>query len=283
MRKLAMVLFSLFFLFSCGGEKEVVYVDPSWEPDQLIMAANQYLQEQDYEHAFEAFNTVYTNYPTSRLYTDAVLGLAYVYGKKEQYEKQMELLYSLVSENLVPSKIPSIYNQIAEFYEKTSTIMREINPDDTLDLVRARDYYQKSINYALSTDSLSKAEAKYKMALIEFQLNHQDKGLGILKELVAQYPGNPWAIQAENFILTFEETGLVPGAVMVEDTAAIAQPQTLQPGPVIEEFPTDTSGFSPDTMPPAPTDTVKKSILEEIPDKQPTKIQQLDSLIEKLE
>ncbi len=276
-------LFSVIFLFfiSCGGKKEVVYVDPSWGPDQLIQVANEYLQAQDYDHAFEAFNAVYTNYPTSRLYTDAILGLAYVYGKKEQYEKQMDLIYTLVSENLVPSKIPAIYNQIAEFYEKTSTIMREINPDDTTDLVKARDYYQKAINYALSNDSLSKAEAKYKMALIEFQLGNNEKGLTILKDLKNNYSGNPWAIQASNFLLTFEETGVLPGTVIqAEDTTQ----SEITPGPVLEVVPEDTTGegIQSPVQDTTSVDTVKKSILEEIPEKKPQKTTELDSLIEKL-
>lgn len=277
MRKILFILVSMTIFLGCHREQKIVYVDPSWGPDKLITAANEYLQEQDYDHAFEAFNAVYANYPTSRLYTDAILGMAYVYGKKEQYEKQMELLYSLVSENLVPSRIPAIYNQIAEFYEKTSTIMREINPDDTTDLAKARDYYQKAINYALSNDSLSKAEAFYKMALIEFQLGHGKKGLSILKTLKEKYSGNPWAIQAENFMLTYSETGVLPGTV-IEDTTAPPEPEQKQKS--LDTLQTQ----QPDTLQlqQESPDTTHKSILEEIPQKEPKKTTELDSLIEKM-
>lgn len=271
MKKLLLVVL-LLLVFSCGREKEVVYVDPSWDPEQLLAVGNEYLQIQDYDHAEEAFLIIYNNYPTSRVYTDAMLGLAYVYGKKEQYEKQMDMLLALVSENLVPSKIPAIYNQLAEFYEKTSAIIREINPMDTTDLAKAREYYQKSVNYALSSDTLSKAEAIYKSAMIDFQLGHREKGLQTLQELTVNYAGNPWAFQAKNFLQTYQETGILPG--MVQEESILQQTSPEDSLPVMPEaVPSDT------TMKP---DSSKKSILEEIPTREIKKETELDSLIEKL-
>ena len=102
------IIVVFYLILSCSHQEEFIYVDPAWEPEVLMVKANEYLQQQDYDHAFEAFSVIYEEYPASRLYTDAVLGLAYIYGKNEQYEKQMDILLTLVQENIVPSKIPAI-------------------------------------------------------------------------------------------------------------------------------------------------------------------------------
>ncbi|MCK5075635.1 MAG: tetratricopeptide repeat protein, partial [Calditrichia bacterium] len=213
-------IFVLLFIFSCSHQEEFVYVDPTWEPEVLMEKANSYLQEQDYDHAFDAFSVIYEHYPTSMLYTDAALGMAYIYGKNEQYEQQMDLLLTLVNENEVPSKIPAIYNQIGEFYEKTSTVIRELNPEDTIDLGKAIEFYKRSAIYPLSKDSISQAESHYKIALIQFQLKQKEKGLNSLNTIIKKYKNNPWAIQAMNFLNTYETTGILPGTI-IEETAPV--------------------------------------------------------------
>ncbi len=284
----------LLFLFSCSGRQEMVYVDPTWEPEILMAKANEYLQDQDYDHAFEAFSVIHQEYPASRLYTDAVLGIAYIYGKTEQYEKQMDILLSLVRENIVPSKIPAIYNQIAEFYEKTSVILREINPDDSTDLVTAIDYYTKASNYPLSSDSISKSESLYKIALIQFQLGKKDEGLTTLNKISANYPNSPWAIQAQNFLNTYKETGILPGILLdTTDEPLLPELEKSATSPdsgteLVPESPVVDSVYTTDTLESVSPDSLSeenknKSILDEIPNTSTDTPTNLDSLLNEID
>ncbi len=227
-----------------------------------------------------------------------MLGLAYIYGKNEQYEKQMDILLTLVQENIVPSKIPAIYNQIAEFYEKTSTVIRELNPEDTIDLSKAISYYDKASGYPLSADSISKAESFYKISLIEFQLGHKEKGLATLKNLTKEFPGNPWAIQATNFLNIYNETGILPGTIIESEEAPILPgfedeettsetveqlPPLDDSSPLIETDTTSTIGENETQTDSTITEESPKSILEEIPENTKKETTNLDSLLEKLD
>jgi len=284
-----------FLIFACSHQEEMVYVDPAWEPEVLMVKANEYLQQQDYDHAFDAFSVIYEEYPASRLYTDAVLGLAYIYGKNEQYEKQMDMLLTLVEENIVPTKIPAIYNQIAEFYEKTATVIREINPQDTIDLGNAIEFYQKAASYPLSGDSVSKAESFYKVSLIQFQLGHKEKGLATLEKITREFPGNPWAIQASNFLTTYEETGILPGSTIESEEAPIlpgleeeqmlyeGQGEPVEQLPALDDVMPLMEGDSAQTAVDSTVQEEPKSILEQIPDQKKTEATDLDSLLDKMD
>ncbi|MCK5346237.1 MAG: hypothetical protein KAR20_22660, partial [Candidatus Heimdallarchaeota archaeon] len=123
-------------------------------------------------------------------------------------------------------------------------------------------------------------------------------GLATLKNLTKEFPGNPWAIQATNFLNIYNETGILPGTIIESEEAPIL------PGFEDEETTGETVEQLPpldDSSPFMETDTTSsirenetqtdstiteeppKSILEEIPENTKRETTNLDSLLEKLD
>ncbi|MCK5075438.1 MAG: hypothetical protein KAR38_03630, partial [Calditrichia bacterium] len=144
-------------------------------------------------------------------------------------------------------------------------------------------------------DSISQAESHYKIALIQFQLGQKEKGLSSLNTIIKKYRNNPWAIQAMNFLNTYETTGILPGTIL-EETAPLLpgldgmeEESEAVEGKIEELPPLD------DTLPLPELDTTavqeipdtlkveSKSILEEIPEQKKKKTTNLDSIFKNLE
>ncbi len=124
------ILFIIALLILVAGcsKKEVRTEIPEAErPEEFLKFGDQFYQNGDYDNAFRAYGYIYENYPTSREYIDAAIGLSRCYGALQDYNKGFDILYDLLQNNLIPTKVPQIYNAIGEFYERSAGISEQIS------------------------------------------------------------------------------------------------------------------------------------------------------------
>ncbi len=236
-----MALVALVLFAYCGRkETQKQTVDPAVAPAKLLEYGNKFFQEGDYDNAYIAYKIIYTEYPTSREYIDAVIGLARCYGKFDKYDKQFELLYNLLRENLIPSRVPDIYNAIAEFYENTAGVSSQLTGQDSLDYMHAIEYYQKAIEYPNSQDSTAKGYAQYKIGQLYEKLRNYPKAIEAYQNTINQFGTTQWAAQAEAALQDLKSR--LQMRIEYEQTRSISAPRdttaaTLQAAPAPEEKP----------------------------------------------
>ncbi|RMH78400.1 MAG: hypothetical protein D6681_20105 [Calditrichaeota bacterium] len=187
-------------LISCGGNEVRNPIPENERPAELLKYAQQFYENQDYENAFRAYGIIYYNYPNSREYVDAAIGLAKCYGAMDKYEKEFEILYQLLRENLIPTKVPQIYNAIAEFYEQSAGISEELSGAGDSDYQKAIDYYTKALEYPNSKDMNAKGYAQYKIGTLYERMKQYDKAVEAYKATVGVFEGTEWAVRAEQQI-----------------------------------------------------------------------------------
>lgn len=187
----------LIFLFSCSGKGSKGIDNEKLNPDQLLEYADNVYSQGDFESAFLAYGYIYEHYPTSREYIDAVLGLSRCYAEFEDYEKGFDLLHNLLKENIIPSKVPGIYNVIAEFYERSAGISAQLTGESAPDYLTAIEYYQKAIDYPSSDDHRAKSYAQYKVGTLYERMNDFDKALEAYQRTASVYPEQQWAALAQ--------------------------------------------------------------------------------------
>lgn len=265
-----MALVLLVAVVFCGRkETQKQTVDPAVAPAKLLEYGNKFFNEGDYENAYIAYRLIYTDYPTSREYIDAVIGLARCYGKFEKYDKQFELLYNLLRENLIPSRVPDIYNAIAEFYENSAGVSAEFTGQDSLDYVHAISYYQKAIEYPNSQDSTAKGYAQYKIGTLYEKLRDYPKAIEAYQNTINHFGTTEWAARAEAALQDLKSR--LQMRMEYERTSSISAPadtgHAAQAAPVPEDKPdhplehpatSDTVQAAP-PMPEVPADTTRKS------------------------
>ena len=100
------LILSITLFFACSKKSSSAKDDGSVTPVELLEYANGIYDKGDYESAFLAYGLIYKDYPTSREYIDAAIGLSRCYGQLDNYEKEFELIHNLLRENLIPSKVP---------------------------------------------------------------------------------------------------------------------------------------------------------------------------------
>lgn len=214
-------IFLVFLLLGSCGKKEIrTPISETDQPSNLIALADQFYKNQDYENAFRAYGIIYYNYPTSQEYIDAAIGLSRCYGALKNYEKQFDLLYTLLRENLIPSKVPSIYNAIAEFYERSAGISEQLTGEGSADYQTAIDYYTKAINYPNSNDLEAKSFAQYKIGNVLETMDDNQKAMQAYQNTMSVYSGSEWALKAEESIANlklklerraeYQQSGLLP-------------------------------------------------------------------------
>ncbi|NIT54763.1 MAG: hypothetical protein GWN00_00515, partial [Aliifodinibius sp.] len=172
------------------------------------------------------------NYPTSREYIDAAIGLSKSYGALDNYEKQFDILYGLIKENLVPSRVPEIYNIIAGFYEESAGISEQLTGAGTTDYQTAIEYYKKSIEYPNSNDMNAKGFAQYRIGRLHEDLENYQNAFEAYKTVATQYEGTEWAVRADQSIdelsatlqrrKEYQEKGLLPDTTTKASTAPVS-------------------------------------------------------------
>ena len=78
--RLLIVLTLIFTLTSCGKKEVRNSVPTEEQPAELLVAGDQFFSNGDYENAFRAYGVVYYDFPSSREYIDAAIGLSKCYG-----------------------------------------------------------------------------------------------------------------------------------------------------------------------------------------------------------
>ncbi len=285
-------LLLLVTLIFCGRKQtQKQTIDPAAAPAKLLEYGNKFFEEGDYENAYIAYRLIYTDYPTSREYIDAVIGLARCYGKFDKYDKQFELLYNLLRENLIPSRVPDIYNAIAEFYENSAGVSAQLTGDDSLDYMHAIEYYQKAVQYPNSQDSLAKGYAQFKIGTLYEKLHNYPKAIEAYQNALNFYGHTTWGSRAETALndlkarlqmrLEYEQSGSITAkpdtsapsqaAPLPEDSPdqPLWQPSasdTIPPQPTMEHPSADTTKQSMEPpMPTPPADSTKKPLEHPVP------------------
>ena len=200
MRKYIYIILSIFFvlyLFSCGsgGKKGLKIGDES--PEELLEEAELAYKNKNYDHAIEYCKALIYNYPVSDLHIDAQINIAKSLGAKEKFEDQFDLLTRIINENKIPEKVPLIFVQIGEFYEHAARWNPGNITTDSLDLVKAAQYYRRAVFYPNSDDKVTKAYALYRAALINAKLDHIDVATRAYEHVVANFPESPYSTLAK--------------------------------------------------------------------------------------
>lgn len=233
------LLIALLLVLSACGKKEVRQTIPEEErPAEFVKYGDQFYQSGDYENAFRAYGYVYENYPTSREYIDAAIGLSRCYGALQDYNKGFDILHDLLKNNLIPTKVPHIYNAIAEFYERSAGISEELSGAGENDYRLAISYYQKAIQYPNSDDVQAKSYAQYKIGTLYERLDSTVKALEAYELAQNSYPGTEWALRAAQSIseinqysrrrLELQQSGLLPDSTNVPQQKAAPRDTTDQ-------------------------------------------------------
>lgn len=232
-----LILITLIFLIASCGKKQVRNGIPeNDQPAELLKYGDQFYLNGDYENAFRAYGIVYYDYPSSREYIDAAIGLSKCYGAMQSYEKQFEILHNLLRENLIPSKVPGVYNAIGEFYERSAGISEQLTGEGTNDYKTAINYYAKSIQYPNSDDLDAKSFAQFKIGTLYEEMKDYPKAIEAYETALNTYQGTEWALRAEQNILDirermrrraeYQQSGMLPA-----DTTTTPPAQTM-PNPV---------------------------------------------------
>ena len=196
MRWFGILFLALSLLVASCSQKGSGAGDDGPTPEELLTYANRVYQEGDYESAFLAYGLIYEQYPTSREYIDAAIGLSRCYAEFEDYQKSFDILYSLLQENLIPSQVPKIYNVIAEFYERSAGISEQLTGEGTTDYKTAIGYYEKAIDYPNSEDKLARSYAQYKVGVLYENLGNYQKALDAYQKTLDEYPMQQWTLLA---------------------------------------------------------------------------------------
>jgi len=243
-----LILITLIFLIASCGKKEVRNGIPANDqPAELLKYGDQFYHNGDYENAFRAYGIVYYDYPSSREYIDAAIGLSKCYGAMQSYEKQFEILHNLLRENLIPSKVPGVYNAVAEFYERSAGISEQLTGEGTNDYKTAISYYTKSIQYPNSDDLDAKSFAQFKIGTLYEEMKDYPKAIEAYETALNTYQGSEWALRAEQNILDIQERmrrrAEYQQSGMLPDTTTTPPVQTM-PNPIqTNPVPQDTTNF----------------------------------------
>lgn len=256
MRILLIILMAMAIMTGCTKKEVRPVIPEDQKPAELLKYGNQFYQGGDYENAFRAYGIIYYNFPSSREYIDAAIGLSRCYGALENYEKEFEILHTLLQENLIPSKVPQIYNAIAEFYERSAGISQQLTGAGEEDYQTAISYYEKAISYPNSKDTTAKSMAEYKIGEMYEKLGDTRKAIETYQQTINQYANTEWAQRAEQAIddikkrmqlraeyeqngwltpdTTADSTAVTSQAVSPGDTVQTTAPPMQEPAPAVD-------------------------------------------------
>lgn len=249
------IFITLILLLAACAKKEVRDQLPEdLAPAEFVRYGDQFYQNGDFDNAFRAYGFVYYNHPTSRDYIDAAIGLSKCYGAMQNYEKEFEILYDLLKQNLIPTKVPRIYNSIAEFYEKSAGISEQLTGETDKDYLTAIDYYKKAIDYPSSKDAVAKSFAQYKIGTLYEEMENFPKAMEAYELALNSYNGTEWSLRAEQNIYDlnvkiqrreeYRRSGLLPDEISSDDASATGSVEEITPPPAPTPAP-DTTNQAP--------------------------------------
>ncbi len=270
--KRAMLLSGVIFLLliSCTRKQTGETTQPQLDPGKLLEQANQYYAQGNLDEAFRAYGLIYERFPTSREYIDAVIGLSRCYSDYGNYEKSFDLLYNLVRENMVPSRVPEIYIEMARYFEVNAGISSVAGlSNEEQDYEKAIEYYQKAIDYPNSNDMNAKAYAQLRIGELYIQMGKFKDAILAFKATTTNFPGTEWAKVAEQRLNEFREaldkvlqeenppasaaadtSGQISTTPVQPDTTTLPLTQPAEPNPPKKAEKSDTTTVPPDTSKP---------------------------------
>ncbi|MBN2367165.1 MAG: tetratricopeptide repeat protein [Calditrichaeota bacterium] len=223
---LFLLLFAVPLLIFCGKKEVKIQSLEGMEPPALLEKGHAAFIEGNMEEAIRAYQVIYNRYPLSREYISAVLGMARAYNNMGDFERGFELLHNLIRENMVPSRVPEIYNEMARYYEVTAVYSREAGISNIeKDYKQALTYYQKAVSYPNSENVEAKSYAQFQIGELHQKLGHPEDAALAYQSAIFHYPGTEWATLAQQRIQelkTAGETTLTP--LHREETEAVESP-----------------------------------------------------------
>jgi tetratricopeptide (TPR) repeat protein len=172
---------------SCGSSNEAKDLEQMTAADFMLKGDEEFANGA-YKKAISSYESILTRFPASDLQLDAQIKISACYGETDQFENQTELLLRLLKENIIPNKIPQVYIQIGQFYERAANFNPGVVTDDTTDYKKAIDYYTKAYEYTDSEDSDAKSHAVYRRALTKAKIGKIEEALNDYQLITANFP-----------------------------------------------------------------------------------------------
>jgi tetratricopeptide (TPR) repeat protein len=259
----AITLILILSILACSKKEAGVKAVNEVDPAEILKKANEFYDKGDLDNAFRTYGVIYERYPTSREYIDATLGLSRCYNNLGDYERGMELLFNLVNENIIPGRVPEIYNEMAKYFEVNAGISFEAGiSDEAQDFNRAISYYQKAINYPNSDDQNAKAYAQYRIGEVNINMSKFEDAILAFRTTTLNFPNTIWAKVAEERMSEIKDA---VDTVLKEPTTPA---QNLIPADSrVEESPT---GEAPSVEPPTEETPSVQPPAEEQPAQEPS-------------
>ncbi|OGB60648.1 MAG: hypothetical protein A2Y94_03375 [Caldithrix sp. RBG_13_44_9] len=222
-----LILLALTLVFSCSKKETAVKSMEGLQPLELLEKGNRAYLDGNMEEALQAYGVIYNRYPTSREYIDAVLGMARAYNNMGDFERGFNLLYDLIRENMVPSRVPEIYNEMAKYYEVSALYGKQIGTTtEEEDYKKALSYYQKAVDYPNSDDAKAKSYAQFQIGELNVKLGKfEDAGLAF-QSTVYKYQGTEWAqLAQQRFDQLRQEGQITLSPIQPEQKPVVPVPQ----------------------------------------------------------
>jgi len=203
-----LLVFLVILAGSCSKKEVAVKSMEGLEPPQLLEKGNEAYAQGNMEDAIKAYEMIYNRYPTSREYISAVLGMARANNNMGEFERGFSLLYNLIRENMVPTRVPEIYNEMARYYEVTAAYSREAGISrEGEDYQKAIEFYKKSVDYPNSDDARAKSYAQFQIGELEMKLNNYEQAALAYQSTIYRFSGTEWAQLAEQRITQMQQEG----------------------------------------------------------------------------
>ena len=260
MKRVMLLSGVIFLLFlSCAKKQTGETTAQQLDPAKLLKQADQYYAEGNLDEAFRAYGLIYERFPTSREYIDAVIGLSRCYSDYGNYEKSFDLLYNLVRENMVPSRVPEIYIEMGRYFEVNAGISSVAGlANEEQDYEKAIEYYQKAINYPNSNDLNAKAYAQLRIGELYLQMGKFKDAILAFKATTTSFPGTEWAKIAEERLIEFKEA--------LDKVLGEEEPTESAPADTTKQMTPATPPTSPDSSQLTPPKTAEPPSKTEKPD-----------------
>ncbi len=247
-RIVMITLLNLALILSCSKKEAAVKSNSEQDPPVLLAKGTELYNQGDVNGALEQYEIIYNRYPTSREYINAVIGMARCQNDLGDFEQGFDLLYNLIRENMIPTRVPEIYNEMARYYEVTAAYSTEAGiSSEQDDYKKAIDYYQKAVKYPNSDDKIAKSYAQFRIGELQFKLkNYKDAALAY-QSTIYKYPDSEWAQMAGTRIEEIKQSGQqVLSTLKTEEPSKLdsgaASSDTTQPVlENIESIPADTT------------------------------------------
>ncbi|HGY54626.1 MAG TPA: tetratricopeptide repeat protein [Caldithrix abyssi] len=194
-----------FLIMACGSSKKAQDMEGVTAEDLYAKGSSE-LTGGKYEEAVKTFNLLLDRFPATDLHIDVQLKLAEAQGKLDNFEEQMDILLRLLRENIIPERVPQIYNQLGKFYERAAQFNPGTVTNDTMDYKKAIEYYNKAYNYKDSDDQNAKAEALYRRAITEAKLGQVNKAIEDYRTVTVKFPDNTFGLLARIKLQNPEDT-----------------------------------------------------------------------------